>query len=185
MRRLLPLTLLLSAVHLVPAPAAHGQPAAVPLEYHVKAAYLFNFTRFVEWPPDEDAAAALTICVAATNPFGAALADTVRGEQVNGRPLQARLVRDPGGCHVLFIPRNVPHGPYLQAARGLPVLTVGESREFLPGGGIVNFMIEDGRVRFEINQDAAARANLKISSRLLRLARIRAPGTGTREWRVE
>ncbi|MGH9346813.1 MAG: YfiR family protein [Vicinamibacterales bacterium] len=183
MRRLIHALALFSWVALpglAPAMAAHDVVA--PLEYQVKAAYLFYFTRFVEWPATARPAAPLTVCVAAKNPFGTALADTMRREQVNGRPVDARIVRQPGGCHVLFIPHDVPHEPYLRAARGLPMLTVGESREFLRGGGIVNFLIENGRVRFEIDQRAAARANLRISSRLLRLARTPAPGTDDGAW---
>jgi hypothetical protein len=81
------------------------------------------------------------------------------------------VVRDPSGCHVLFVPEGVSAAPLLNEARMKPILTVGESDTFLRHGGIVNFIMEDGKVRFEISQDAASRAHLRISSRLLRLAR--------------
>jgi hypothetical protein len=144
----------------------------VSLEYRVKAAYLFNFTKFVEWP----AASAserepFTICVAETNPFGSVLAETVQGETVAGRPLVVRVARDPAGCQVLFVPADVPADAFLRNVRTAPVLTVGESSAFLRRGGIVNFFLDGGKVRFEIDQAAAERANLRISSRLLRLAR--------------
>jgi len=155
---------------------ARAQAAEVPLEYRVKAAYLFNFTRFVEWPDEPSDTTPLRICVASENPFGTILEETIRGERVNGRPLQARVVRQPRGCHVLFIPRGVAGDPYLRATRGRPVLTVGETPDFLRSGGIVNFVLEDGKIRFEIERDAAARANLTISSRLLRLARASVSG---------
>jgi hypothetical protein len=80
-------------------------------------------------------------------------------------------VREPSGCDVLFVPAGVPAAPLLHDARTRPILTVGESETFLRAGGIVNFFMDDGKVRFEINQDAASRAQLRISSRLLRLAR--------------
>lgn len=163
--------------------AAARAQTEVPLEYQVKAVYLFNFTRFVEWPDSGAPAAPLTICVAATNPFGPALAETLRGEQVNGRPLEARVVvNQAAGCDVLFVPRGVAHDTYLRAARGRPVLTVGESPGFLAGGGMVNFVLEDGKVRFEIDANAAAGAKLRISSRLLRLARTKASDAGVRRW---
>jgi hypothetical protein len=145
----------------------------VPLEYRVKAAYLFNFTKFVEWPSGSmPAGTPLSLCVAGANPFGAALEETIRGELVEGRPLTTRVVRDPSGCHVLFVPQGVAAAGMLREARTKPILTVGESRDFLADGGVVNFLMEDGKVRFEISQDAASRAHLRISSRLLRLARV-------------
>jgi hypothetical protein len=155
------------------------------LEYRVKAAYLFNFTRFVDWPAEAADDAPLTICVATPNPFGAVLADTIRDERVNGRPLQVRVVRQPAGCHVLFIPRGVSHVPFLRTTRDRPVLTVGEAPDFLQHGGIVNFVLEDGKVRFDIDRSAAERANLTISSRLLRLARAAVSGLIPHERRAE
>ena len=144
----------------------------VSLEYQVKAAYLFNFTKFVDWPEHVmPVGEPITICVAAPGPFGKTLEETVRGELVAGHPLTTRVVRDAAGCHVLFVPEGVTAAPLLRDARTAPVLTVGESAEFLRDGGVVNFVMDDGKVRFEISQDAAARAQLRISSRLLRLAR--------------
>jgi hypothetical protein len=151
--------------------AAVGAAQEVSLEYRVKAVYLFNFTKFVEWPPAALAPSEpLTICVAESNPFGPVLADTLRGELVAGRPLASRMVGDSAGCHVLFVPAGVAPEPFLRDATGRPVLTVGESPEFLRHGGIVNFVMVYGKVRFEISQDAATRAQLRISSHLLRLA---------------
>jgi hypothetical protein len=143
----------------------------VSLEYQVKAAYLFNFTKFVDWPDDAFAPGVpLAICVAAPNPFGPALEETIRGELVGERALTTRVVREPAGCHVLFVPRGVSATPLLRDARTRPILTVGESEDFLRDGGIIKFVMQGGKVRFEISQDAASRAHLRISSRLLRLA---------------
>ena len=152
--------------------SASGQDAA--LEYRVKAAYLFNFTKFVEWPEDTlQNIAAFNICAAGRNPFGPALSSTFVGETAAGRPLMARVVGADtvSSCQVLFVPRGVAAGAYLRAVGVSPVLTVGESPDFLEQGGAINFVIEGGRVRFAINQAAAERAQLRISSRLLQLGR--------------
>jgi len=149
---------------------------AVPLEYRVKAAYLLNFTRFVEWPRASLAVSdPFTICVAGTNPFGLALSATLLGETVAGRTLASRVVSDAAAtrCQVLFIPHSVPAAAYLRAVRGTPVLTVGEAEDFLEQGGAINFVLEEGKVRFDVNPDAVSRNQLTMSSRLLRLARSR------------
>jgi len=148
---------------------AEGQDT--PLEYQVKAAYLYNFVKFVEWPAGA-VAGTLTICTAGRNPFGVALDAIVRGESIDGHAIAARQVATPqAGCNVLFVPGDVPAAEYLRAARDAPVLTVGESTNFIAQGGIISFVRDAGMIRFEIDQDAATRAGLQISSRLLRLAR--------------
>jgi hypothetical protein len=155
---------------------AGGSPARlfakeVSLEYQVKAVYLFNFAKFVEWPAEAQAGP-LTICVAGQNPFGDALDEALRGESVNNRSLTARVIPGPEpGCHVIFVPRGAATTAYLRAARGAPTLTVGETPDFLAQGGIINFILEGGKVRFQIDSKAAERADLRISSHLLRLAR--------------
>ena len=144
----------------------------VSLEYRVKAAYLFNFTKFVEWPRDSGDGP-VTICVAGRNVFGGVLTELVRGELVHGRPIETRLVVAPtSDCHVLFVPRGAAAAAYLRAARDMPVFTVGESSDFLSLGGVANFILDGANVRFEIDADAAERAGLRVSSRLLRLARV-------------
>jgi hypothetical protein len=148
---------------------AHGQD--IPLEYQLKAAYLYNFVKFVEWPPAA-VTGTITICTAGRNPFGAALDDLLRGETIDGHAIASRVVSAPqAGCHVVFVPRDVSAGEYLRGAGGVPVLTVGESDDFIAQGGIVKFVRDAGMIRFEIDPAAAARAQLHISSRLLRLAR--------------
>jgi hypothetical protein len=148
-----------------------GQSNDVSLEYRVKAVYLFNFAKFIEWP-SAAVSGPLTICVAGDNPFGDVLNETVRGELVNERPVITRPITTPDrGCHVLFLPHGTASLPFLRAVRGTPTLTVGEDPGFLREGGIVNFILEAGKVRFEIDQTAAESADLRISSHLLRLAR--------------
>jgi hypothetical protein len=145
---------------------------SVSLEYQVKAAYLFNFVKFVGWPAAAPGGP-ITICIAGQNPFGTALEETIRGETVDGRSIATRTVPEAdSGCHVVFVPRGANAAASLRAARALPVLTVGEASDFIENGGIINFVTDAGAVRFQIDQDAASRVGLQISSRLLRLARL-------------
>jgi hypothetical protein len=143
----------------------------VSLEYQVKATYLYNFVKFVQWPPAARNGP-ITFCIAGRNPFGTVLEDTVRNEVVDGRPLTVRVILEPEpGCHVLFVPDGPAVGTYLLAVRGTPTLTVGESSDFLARGGIINFVSDGGKyVRFAINASAAEQAQLQVSARLLQLA---------------
>ena len=144
----------------------------VSTEYRVKAAFLYNFVKFVEWPAGSDSGP-LEICVAGQNPFGDVLSEIVRGETINGRPIRARVILEPApSCHMVFVPRGANTSAYLRAARGTPTLTVGETPAFITQGGFVRFYIDSGNVRFEIAREAAERTGLRISSRLLQLAKI-------------
>ena len=154
--------------------AAHSGAQSATLEYQVKAAYLLNFLKFVEFP---DAAGPINICVAGRNPFGTLLDETVRGERIQGRPVLARVILEPEpNCHMIFVPREAATSAYLRAARGSSTLTVGESPDFIMQGGIVNFVRQGNNIRFEIDPMAADQAKLRISSRLLQLATIVKPG---------
>jgi len=146
-------------------------PAAdVHLEYQVKAVFLLNFTKFIEWPAADFEApdSPVTICILGEDPFGTAIDQVVSGEVVNGRKVAVqRISRAPApkSCQVLF-----------SAAKLLPdlgpgVLTVGEGETFMRAGGMIGFVIDNRRVRFDVNQAAAERAGLKISSKLLNVAR--------------
>ena len=152
----------------------------IPLEYRVKAAFLYNFVKYIEWP--EPRSSPIKICVAGQNPFGSVLADLLREERVRGAPLFTETIPGPlPGCDVLFMPKtsNVP--AYLDAVAGMPTLTVGETPGFIERGGIIRFYLEGGNnVRFEISRAAADRAGLRISSRLLQLARLVDPAGETR-----
>ena len=150
-----------------------GAQEFVPDEYRVKAAFLYNFFKYVEWPPAALQEGPLWICVAGRNPFGSVLVETVKGETINGRPLETRIILEPEpGCHIVFVPDGAAAPAYLRAVRGTPTLTVGERSDFIQAGGMVRFFIADGNVRFAINPVAADRAKLRISSRLLQLAEI-------------
>jgi hypothetical protein len=143
-----------------------------PGEYDVKAVFLYNFVRLVDWP-EGPPAGPIRICVAGTHPIELKLEETLRGESFEGQPLTVRTIAQPEpGCEVLFVPRRSAEGDYLRAVEGRPVLTVGESSDFIQQGGMINFFLDGKRVRFEINPAAVSRANLRISSRLLQLARL-------------
>jgi hypothetical protein len=156
-------------------------PAAqeVPLEYQVKAAYLYHFVKYVEWP--EPVTAPILICVAGQNPFGTVLENLLRNESVRGVPVRTEVILEPiPACNVVFTPRNSNIRAYLNAAAGTPTLTVGETDRFIELGGMIRFFVDGKSVRFEINRTAAERAKLRISSRLLQLARLVEPGADER-----
>jgi hypothetical protein len=146
-------------------------------EYDVKAAFLFNFTKFVEWPPSAfgDERSLLKICVLGDNPFGKTL-HALMGEEVGGRRLllaHLENLKNLESCHVLYVSRSERErlSQILTAVRSAPVLTVADTPGFIDQGGMINFILEGTKVRFDVNQEAAERAGLKISSRLLALAK--------------
>ena len=143
-------------------------------EYEVKAAFLYNFAKFVEWPSPPQTA--IELCVVGEDPFGNVLEDTVRGKTINGRPLVVRRMKpgeNPRSCQIAFIgAADHESRAVLETLRGANVLTVGDSPNFARDGGIINFILKDNKVYFEINVDAAEQAHLKISSKLLNLAKI-------------
>lgn len=149
------------------------QSQTVTPEYRLKAAFVSKFPQFVSWPATTHVDR-LTICVVRPNPFGGELAALVEGESVNGRPLSVRQLdaAEPlEDCGILFVPAATrDRKALLQRAARLPILTVGESPDFLDVDGIVNLRVVADRVRFEINLPAAQRSGLQISSQLLRLA---------------
>ena len=173
MRPLVVATIFASASVVVP----HAQE--ISQEYQIKAAYLYNFLRYVDWP--EPINRTFVICVAGQNPFGSELDGLTNNERVRGNPVKTEVILSPEpGCDVIFTPRTANIPAYLQSATGMPILTVGETPRFIEQGGIVNFFLENGKVRFEINRSAAERSGLRFSSRLLQLAKIVDPGAEER-----
>lgn len=178
---------LIAATLAAGAASAGARPGPLPYsEYEVKAAFVYNFAKFVDWPAEAlgQPGEAMNVCVLGEDPFGGILDRTLRDKTVHGRALQIRRLRGVGdlqSCHVIFISavesRHLPN--ILEILWGSPVLTIGETPEFGRAGGIINFVIEDSRVRFEINAGAAARAGLGISSKLLDLARVVTDGRQT------
>jgi hypothetical protein len=156
---------------------AHAQSNAAS-EYQVKGAFLYNFAKFVEWPAEAFSSpdAAMQICIFGDNPFGEDLQAVARNKSVAGHPVrvvQLRKIREARGCHILFIasPQNSQPGQILAELRGISVLTVSDVAGFTSQGGMINFVVENERVRFEVNAKAAVEARLRISSKLLSLAR--------------
>lgn len=154
--------------------------AQSPNEYQVKAAFLYNFAKFVDWPAEAftDSNAPLVIGVIGDDPFGGALDQAVSGKSIGGHWLNVRRLKwgqDLRSCHILYISsserRRLPQ--IIQSLRGASVLTVGDVEEFNQQGGIINFILESNKVRFEINSRAADQARLRISSKLLALAKNR------------
>jgi hypothetical protein len=155
-----------------------AQPAA-SAEYQIKAVFLFNFARFVDWPakafPDADSP--FVIGILGDDPFGSYLDETVRGEKVNGHPLTVQRYRRVGeirACQVLFISRSEADRleQILASLRGRSILTVGDTDDFAARGGMIRLATERNKVRMRINLDAVKAANLAISSKLLRVAEI-------------
>lgn len=159
--------------------------ASAPSEYQVKAAFLFHFGQFVDWPAEafQGASAPLTYCTLGEDLFRGALEASLNGKSIGSHPLKIRHLkqtREAAGCQVLFLGLEEKSiGETLERLKGQPVLTVGDSEQFAQEGGMIGFCLEDNKVRFEINLDAAEEAGLKISARLLALAKkvIVAPRT--------
>lgn len=145
-------------------------------EYDVKAAFLYNFGKFVEWPDGAFASAnaPLLIGIYGDNPFGSHLADVVRGRTINGHPVVAREVsfNELKSCQILFICRSEQKNikKILAALDGAGVLTVTEEMDLEQSGVMIDFVVANDRIRFEINNTAAEKVGLKISSKLLILA---------------
>jgi hypothetical protein len=155
-----------------------GQVIRAP-EFPLKAAYIINFTQFVEWPSNrfESAEAPVVIGVLGEDPFGPTLDQAVKDKSIAGRMFEVRRSRQLGdlrGCHVLFISlseaKRLPE--ILAALQNKNVLTVSDIDRFAEQGGVINFYMENNKVRFRINVSAARRARIKISSQLLRLGAI-------------
>lgn len=151
----------------------------------VKAAFLFHFAQLVDWPPDafDGNRAPLVLCTLEDDAFYEELENTIQGRQIASRTVRIRYVhlsQAARGCNILFISKSESKSLQLAALRNLPVLTVGESDDFLSSGGMIRFRFEQDRVRFDINLGAADSSHLKISSRLLLLASSVTPGDRTK-----
>lgn len=176
-RRSLHAWLLAVSLWMLVSPGAAAQ-SPVANEYEVKAAFIYNFIRFVEWPAArfESADAPYLVCVAGGNPFGTALDEVLADRTAGDRAIQTRSIAviDPtaSACHVTFV--GAPERDIAAAAANNHpgVLTVGEGIGFAEAGGIIALTVADRKVRFAINVKRAEMAGLRISSQLLRLAEI-------------
>jgi uncharacterized protein DUF4154 len=165
---------LMAAVPLLTVSGARAQEK--PTQYQVEATYLYNFSQFVAWPAAAATAAnSFNICVLGQDPFGPALANIVADETVAGKSVAAKRVPTPQeavNCRVLFISSSESGRlkEILTILGGASVLTVSDLPEFTRRGGMVQFLLIEDRVRFEVNLAAAERARLTLSSELLKVA---------------
>jgi YfiR/HmsC-like len=160
--------------------AIQARPQAAPsVEYQVKAAFLFNFAKFIEWPRDAfpNEKTPINLCVFRHDPFGSALEEVIREKAINNRGLLAERINDLAelkACQLVFVSgreeKQLPE--ILNSLKGASALVVGESADFAERGGAVQFFLENNKLRFAINVDAIQRARLQASSKLLALARI-------------
>jgi hypothetical protein len=162
-----------------------GDASAALSEHRVKAVFLFNFSKFVEWPPSAFAAAdaPFVIGVFWRDPFGSDLDDVARGETVNGRPLLVRRVQtaqDAAACQILFIPQSerASLDDILAALARSNTLTVSDLDGAAQRGAMIRLITDHDKVRLRINVESARAAGLTISSKLLRSAEIVAAADG-------
>jgi hypothetical protein len=162
---------------------ASGSPtraqSSPSVEYQVKAAFLLNFAKFIEWPRNafQDEKTPITVCIFRYDPFDGALDEIIRGKSINNRELLARRVGEIPelkSCQLIFVSereeKRLPE--IMNSLKGASALVVGEGGDFAERGGSVQFFLENNRMRFAINVDAIERARLTVSSKLLLLARI-------------
>ena len=157
---------------------AGGEQSSANGEYELKAAFLFHFAQFVEWPADafQNPASPFTYCTVGEDPFHGALNESLRGKSIATRRLEVRHVKqaeEVAGCQIMFIAAGEKKrtAEVMAKAAGHPILIVGENEGFIQNGGMIGFCLEENKIRFEINLEAVERANLKISARLLALAK--------------
>jgi hypothetical protein len=160
-----------------------GSPSNLPAnstaeEYAVKAAFLFHFAQFVDWPEEtfKDAKSPLTYCTIGDDPFHGSLDAALNGKSIGARSFRVqhfKLAQEIQECQVLFIGAGEREflPAILAGIKGKSALTVGESEHFVLEGGMIGFLLEENKIRFEINLETAERAKLKISARLLVLAK--------------
>ena len=164
----------------------YAQAAPGPLEYRVKAAYLLNFARYVQWPPSAfaDPESPINVCVLGRDPFGRVLEETFEGRRVNTRPFRVLRPGRPAAelCHVAFVGEATAavREAWLGVLREEATLTVGDGSDFARRGGMIGFVPIEETVRFEINVDAVEAGGLQISSRVLALATRIYPERGNR-----
>ena len=165
---------LLWVASLLAASAAIAQAADPATEYAVKAAYVFNFAKFIEWPQadDRDGKADFNVCVIGNDPFGSAL-DALEGKSVRNRVLHVLRVpssNTQSSCNIAFVGSREPDKQLLDELAKKGVVTIGDSAGFIVAGGIIAFDIVDNRLQFDINLVPIVPAGVKFSAQLLKLA---------------
>lgn len=157
-------------------PVAARAQTARPAEYRVKAVYLYDFARFVQWPaPAANPKPVFPICVLGRDPFGSDLETVITGGSISGQRLVEKHIQrtsEASDCRILFISASEDNRlrGILAGLRSTPLLTVSDMPDFCARGGMIQFILQDHRVRFEVNLAAAAKARLTLSSQLLKVA---------------
>jgi hypothetical protein len=161
-------------------PSAEAQ---ISREYQLKAVFLYNFAQFTDWPHSAfaDEKSPIVIGILGADPFGPVLEETIKGETVRGRPLvieHYRRADDIKTCHIVFISQSeLRHtNDIVSSLKGKPILTVADADGPSSTEATIRFVVENNKVHFRINQEAATAANLVLSSKLLRLAEASPPG---------
>ena len=158
--------------------AVSTRGGGAPTEYQLKAAFIYNFAQYVQWPaPEGNPHRPFVIAVIGRDPFGVALDDAVNGQSVDQRPIVVRRMtrmEDVSNCNILFICGSERANllRILALLRHAPVLTIADMERFGESGGMINLVTERKRVRFDVNLSAMERAGLKAGSQILRLARM-------------
>jgi hypothetical protein len=175
-RHLVRLTIVGAICALLAAPNLQGQQAT-PSEYEVKATYLYNFARFTEWPVKgvDTKDNSFAVCVLGRDPFGSVLDTILAGEAIDGKHMVHRrisAVQDAGSCRILFISSSEKSRlkETLAVLEKMSVLTVSDIPDFSAQGGMIQFVVEQDKVRFEVNLQTAGEAGLMLSSELLKVA---------------
>ena len=157
----------------------HVLAQAPSREYQLKAVFLFNFTQFVNWPDNafENTQSPLVIGVIGENPFGSYLAQTVSGEKINGHPLAVQNYKNEEeikSCHILFVnvAETKKQEQVLEEVQGKNILTVSDQPDFLKEGGMIRFVMNNNKIKLQINMEACKESKMVLSSKLLRLAEI-------------
>jgi hypothetical protein len=163
-----------------PVPGQPPEAATLPNQYTVKAVFLYNFGRYVEWPNGSfaDASAPFVIGIVGEDAFGGALQEIAARKTIQGRPIVVRRFASPEDynqtCHILFVSRSLAssqQAALIRMTQRRGVLVVGETPGFAEQGGTANFFVEEDRIRFEINVDTARRAQLRLDAKLLSLGK--------------
>lgn len=156
-------------------------------EYLIKAGFIYNFSNLMQWPASafSKSDSPIVIGILGTDTFGGMLDEVLGGKKVNGRSFLVKHLKwgmELKDCNIVFVsPSETAHlEEIFHLLKGLPILTIGETPSFARRGGVINFIVVDDKVRFEVNVEAAKQADINISSRLLALAKIVPPGDGSK-----
>ena len=157
------------------ASGAEPTAAALPTDYEVKAAFLYNFAKFVRWPDEAASGPRFVLVIVGDDPFGEVIDRAFQGKTVLGRPVEirrTRVVREAAAAQIAFIgsSERAHLAEVLAALKGGSVLTVGDMDRFADGGGMVGFRLKDSTVRFEVNLREVRQARLQMSSQIIKLA---------------